>query len=228
MDRDKTAIGGLKYPMQPTRQLFLVSLLMDLMAIAFSLFISKEMALGILFYILASKAYSYRGIRLKKYPVIGFLTVFVFQGAVIFFIVYNACKGDREINIPMLPCIDSSLLIGALYPLTQIYQHEADKDDGVITISYLLGKKGSFIFSGVLFLMATVLLYYYFNKRNELINFFYFLLYTAPVVLFFGYWLWRVWTNAAEANFRNSLRMNIISMLCTSGYFAFLIIRKLF
>lgn len=228
MDRDKTPIGGLKKPMQPTKQLFRITVMMDVLAIIFSVIINKVFALGILFYILASRAYSYRRIRLKKYPFIGFITVFIFQGAAIFFCVYYACSENSNVVVPLIPCIVSSLLIGALYPLTQIYQHEADKDDGVITISYLLGKLGSFVFSGLLFLTATVLLYLYFSSKNEISNFFLFLVYTSPVVLFFCYWMFKVWRNASEANFKNSLTMNIISMFCTSGYFASLIYARLF
>lgn len=228
MDRDKTPIGGLKNPMQPTKQLFHISLLMDILAILISVFISKVLALGIMFYILASRAYSYRRIRLKQYPIIGFLTVFIFQGSGIFFLVYYACNIDHSITIPIIPCIISSLLIGALYPLTQVYQHEADKSDKVITISYILGKKGSFIFSGFLFLSATVLFYFHFNQKEERSNFFMFLICTAPVVLFFCYWMVKVWNAESEANFRNSLLMNIISMVCTSGYFAFLISKNYF
>ena len=228
MDKDQTPIGGLKNPLQPTVQLFRISLLMDTAALIISLFISKVLALGILFYILASRAYSYRGIRLKQYPLIGFLTVFVFQGTVIFFIVYYACSLNQNISVPVIPCIVSSLLIGALYPLTQIYQHEADRQDGVTTISYMLGKKGSFVFSGLIFLVATSLLYFYFTRKDEQQNFFRFLLFTVPVVLFFCYWMIKVWYDGSSANFKNSLLMNIISMICTSGYFAFLIAMKLF
>ena len=228
MDRDETPIGGLKKPMQPTRQLFRITVLMDVLAIVFSLIVSKVLALGILFYILASRAYSYRRIRLKKYAVAGFITVFVFQGAVIFFIVFYACSNNSNISVPIIPCIVSSLLIGALYPLTQIYQHEADKNDGVITISYLLGKKGSFVFSGLQFLTATVLLYIYFSWKDQASNFYLFLVCTFPVVLFFCYWMFKVWVDNSEANFRNSLRMSIISMVCTSGYFASLIYTQRF
>ena len=228
MDKDQTPIGGLKNPLQPTEQLFRISLIMDVAAVIISLFISKVLALGILFYILASRAYSYRRIRLKQYPVTGFLTVFIFQGAVIFFIVYYACSMNENISVPIIPCIVSSLLIGALYPLTQIYQHEADKQDGVTTISYMLGKKGSFVFSGLLFFMATSLLYFYFIRKGEQQSFFQFILFTAPVVLFFCYWMIKVWHDDSSANFKNSLLMNIISMVCTSGYFAFLIATKLF
>ena len=228
MDRDQTPIGGLKNPLQPTKQLFRISLLMDIAAIIGSFFISKVLTLGILFYILASRAYSYRRIRLKQYPVIGFLTVFNFQGAVIFFIVYYVSSLEKSTPVPIIPCIVSSLLIGALYPLTQIYQHEEDKKDDVTTISYVLGKKGSFVFSGLLFFIATVLLYYYFFKKDELRYFLLFLVFTAPVVLFFCYWIAKVWRDESKANFRNSLLMNIISMFCTSGYFAFLIATKYF
>src|SRR5215218_4826979 len=71
MDRDESPIGGLKNPMQPTMELFRISVIMDLVAVVLSLFINKVLALGILFYIIASRAYSYRRIRLKKYPLTG-------------------------------------------------------------------------------------------------------------------------------------------------------------
>src|SRR5215217_7904659 len=90
MDRDETPIGGLSSPLQPTKQLFNLTVIMDAVAIFLSFLISPFFALGILVYILASRAYSYRGIRLKRYPLIGFATVFIFQGAVIFFITYHA------------------------------------------------------------------------------------------------------------------------------------------
>ena len=68
MDRDTSPIGGLQKPMQPTRQLFHISIAMDVIAVALSFFISIYFAAGVLLYILASRAYSYRGIRLKKIP----------------------------------------------------------------------------------------------------------------------------------------------------------------
>src|ERR1700722_7503517 len=79
MDRDETSIGGLKNPSQPTRQLFYTTVTMDIIAIILSCLVSIYFLVGILAYILASRAYSYRKIRLKKYPVIGYLTVIIFQ-----------------------------------------------------------------------------------------------------------------------------------------------------
>ena len=152
MDRDQTPIGGLKNPLQPTKQLFRISLLMDIAAIIGSFFISKVLTLGILFYILASRAYSYRRIRLKQYPVIGFLTVFIFQGAVIFFIVYYVSSLEKSTPVPIIPCIVSSLLIGALYPLTQIYQHEEDKKMVSLLSVMYWGKKEVLFLAGYFFL----------------------------------------------------------------------------
>src|SRR5437588_660129 len=63
MDRDETSIGGVKNPMQPTIQLFYVSVLMDAMAIVLSIFISPVFACGAIIYIVCSRMYSYRKIR---------------------------------------------------------------------------------------------------------------------------------------------------------------------
>jgi 1,4-dihydroxy-2-naphthoate octaprenyltransferase len=222
MDRDETPIGGLASPMQPTKQLFYVSVAMDVVAVLLSLLVSAVFAGGVLMYIIASRAYSYRGIRLKKYPVIGFLTVFTFQGAVIFFICYAAIANLAIAEIPLLPAIASSLLIGALYPLTQVYQHEEDRRDGVTTISYLLGKRGSFVFSALLFLSAAACIYFLFQEKRN--YFLFFLLFTLPVVLFFLYWFMQVLKNEQKANFKNSFRMNVISTFCTTAYFITLVI----
>jgi 1,4-dihydroxy-2-naphthoate octaprenyltransferase len=226
MDRDVTPIGGLQHPLQPTKQLFYVSILMDVAAVGLSLLLTPVFSLGILVYIIASRAYSYRGIRLKKYPVIGFLTVFVFQGGWIYFLTYHALHPDHATNISLLPPVIASLLIGALYPLTQVYQHEEDRNDGVITISCLLGKRGTFVFSMFLFLTATACLYFLFQKQNVLNYFYLYLLVMFPVVLFFLYWMQRVWKGSEAANFSNSLRMNLLATLCTAAYFITLIVMK--
>ena len=223
MDRDESPIGGLKHPLQPTRQLFYATVMMDTIAILLSFFIRGIFVLGILLYILASRAYSYRRIRLKRFPVIGFLTVFIFQGALIFFISYHASGPKKTVQVPALPCIISSCLIGALYPLTQIYQHEEDKRDGVISISYLLGKRGTFLFSMILFLSATFLIYLRFKLQGELNYFYWYLLFLFPVVLFFLYWMMKVWRNEEAANFKNSFWMNVLSTVCTTIFFTILI-----
>src|ERR1700722_9813632 len=75
MDRDEGPIGGLAEPLQPTRQPCWVTLIMDGLAVALGCVIGIWFVVGLTVYILASRAYSYRGIRLKKRPFIGWLTV---------------------------------------------------------------------------------------------------------------------------------------------------------
>ncbi len=154
MDRDETAIGGLEQPMLPTRQLYIVTVVMDSLAVLFSLFVSIYFSVGVLLYILVSRAYSYRGIRLKQYPIIGFLTVVVFQGGVTYWLVYHGCSETLATIVPWPTVIAAGLLIGGFYPLTQIYQHDADKADGVTTISYVLGYRGTFIFTAIVYTLS--------------------------------------------------------------------------
>src|SRR3954470_5361119 len=129
MDRDSSPIGGLSNPLQPTKQLFYLTIILDAIALGLSFFISRYFALGVLIYILASRAYSYRGIRLKKYAVIGYLVVLVCQGALVFFLSYHACSSVKELNVPIPALLSASFLIGGSYPLTQIYQHKEDEAD---------------------------------------------------------------------------------------------------
>ena len=222
MDRDETAIGGLEKPMQPTRQLFYTTVFMDIIAITLSLVVSIYFFAGILLYILASRAYSYRGIRLKKYPVIGYLTVVIFQGAATFWLVYHGSNLNFILNVPWQTMLAASLLIGGFYPLTQIYQHKADKQDGVTTISYLLGYKGTFIFTAIVYSIAFGMLAYWFIATLQQTSFVLLQLFFIPVLVYFFIWAKKVWNDDAAANFKNTMQMNLLASVCTN--FAFITI----
>ena len=75
MDRDTKSIGGLERPPPPSRQLYITTVILDIAGVLLSLLVSPLFAFVMLFYIGASKAYSYRGIRIKKLPVTGYLLV---------------------------------------------------------------------------------------------------------------------------------------------------------
>jgi 1,4-dihydroxy-2-naphthoate octaprenyltransferase len=227
MDRDTGSIGGVKAPLQPTEQLFQATLFMDLLAVLLSMIIGYIFAAGILTYILVSRAYSYRGIRLKKYPVIGYLTVMFFQGAFTFIIVYHGIQQAPIHDVPILPAIVSSLLIGGFYPLTQIYQHQEDLADGVVTISYKLGYRGTFICCAVLYTAAIALLYIYFAGLGKTTDFFVFTLLLSPVLFFFFKWATAVWHDISAADFNNTMKMNVVASVCTNIAFLVLLIRSI-
>ncbi len=228
MDRDETAIGGLEKPMQPTRQLFYTTVFMDIIAITLSLVVSIYFFAGILLYILASRAYSYRGIRLKKYPVIGYLTVVIFQGAATFWLVYHGSNVDFILNVPWQTMLAASLLIGGFYPLTQIYQHKADKQDGVTTISYLLGYKGTFIFTAIVYSIAFGMLAYWFIATLQQTSFVLLQLFFIPVLVYFFIWAKKVWNDDAAANFKNTMQMNLLASVCTNLAFITILILNIF
>lgn len=227
MDRDTSPIGGLAAPLQPSKQLFIVTVCMDVAAVLLSFFVSWIFATGIFLYILASRAYSYRKIRLKKYPVIGYLTVVIFQGGVIFFLVYHGADSNHTIQVPVIAMLASSLLIGGFYPLTQIYQHEEDLKDGVKTISYQLGYAGTFIFTGIIYVLAFCALGLQFFLNLEWTRFLILQTFMLPVLVYFFIWFRKVSKNNREANFKNTMQMNLLASTCTNLGFITLLILQL-
>ncbi len=226
MDRDTSPVGGIKNPMLPTKQLFFVTVVMDVVSILISFIVSPVFAVGIFFYILASRAYSYRKIRLKKYPLAGYLTVIIFQGAVTFFLVYHGSSGNHTLQIPVLAMIASALLIGGFYPLTQIYQHQDDKKDGVISMSYLLGYEGTFIFTGIVYAFAFAVLGVYFYLQLQFIDFIILQVFMIPVIVYFFTWFAKVRKDHCKANFKNTMRMNLLASSCTNiGFITILILK---
>ena len=227
MDRDEESIGGLANPLQPTRQLFITSIVMDIVAIVASVFVSPYFMAGIVLYILASRLYSYRGIRLKKLPVVGYLTVIIFQGAVTFWLVYHGTHASQTLHVPVSGMLASSLLIGGFYPLTQVYQHEADRKDGVVTISAALGYRGTFIFTGIVYFFAFMVLGYHFISSLEAPQFMLLQIFMLPVLVLFFRWAVLVWKDTRNADFKHTMQMNWVAATCTNLAFLILIIWRI-
>ncbi|WP_431211920.1 UbiA family prenyltransferase [Puia sp. P3] len=201
---------------------------MDVLALVLGALIGVYFVAGLALYILASRAYSYRGIRLKKYPIIGFITVVSCQGALVFFMVYQGCHVaaaiQESLQAPAEAMIACSLLLGGFYPLTQIYQHEADRKDGVRTLSLLLGYRGTFVFTGVVYTIAFMLLAHYFLLTLQIREFQVLATCMLPVVVYFLIWAVKVWKDPREASYSNTMRMNLIASACTNaGFIAVLV-----
>jgi 1,4-dihydroxy-2-naphthoate octaprenyltransferase len=200
---------------------------MDCLAMLCSLGVSLLFAGCVAAYILASRAYSYRGIRLKKYPVIGYLTVVIFQGSMVFFMTYHGSSMEKSTAVPTLAIIASGLLIGGFYPLTQIYQHQDDLRDGVRTLSYILGYRGTFIFTGIVYLAAMMVLAQYFYLVQQEKKLYTLATLMLPVLVYFFMWARRVWKDVSYANFRSTMKMNLIASVCTNLAFLTLLIIKI-
>lgn len=224
MDRDTTSIGGIEKPLQPTKQLFLFTVIMDVMAVILSLIISPVVAGCICIYIIFSRLYSYRRVRLKQYPVIGYLVVILNQGGLIFFTVFMAANENVHAIIYWQSIVCATLLIGGFYPITQVYQHKEDAADNIKTISMMLGKKSTFIFCAVVYAIAFALLFSYYASVNKLFLFGTLLLFFLPVLVYFTVWFLRVNKNIAYADFKHTMRMNTIASACTNLAFITILI----
>lgn len=225
IDKDTGAIGGIEHPPQPTPMLFYLTVAMDLLALLLGVvFISFHFAACVLMYILASRAYSSSWIRLKKYPLVGFLTVVVFQGAFTYYLSVSGITGqamavDRVSVLILLAC---SCQIAGAYPLTQIYQHEQDRQDGVTTLSYLLGYRGTFFFTIAMFGLCNLFYFLYFEALAQRSQFYTVQLFFVPLVAYFLYWFYRVWQDVKHASFRYAMGMNLAAALCMNACFSVL------
>lgn len=223
-DKDVESIGGLKNPPPTTKNLLYFSIVMDVIGLAVFYYVNFESFLLVLAYVIVSRLYSYRKVRIKRFAILGFLSVIVFQGFIVFLAVYESINQQSVVDILnsslLFPAIASSFMIAGTYPLTQIYQHKQDREDGVSTISMLLGYRGTFVFSGVMYLVAGVLLFLYFTN----VEFIIFQFFLFPVGIYFLRWFFKVWNNELEASFENTMRMNVIASSCMNLCFLLLII----
>ncbi len=226
-DRDTGPVGGLIAPPQPSADLLLFCNIMDSVALFLSVLISWQFLIFTGLYIIASRLYSNRKIRLKKFPFIGFLIVFIFQGAWVFLGNITGIKTENQIITAsvIFAALACSFFIGSLYPITQIYQHKEDEADGVISLSMFLGKKNTFFFSGGMFIVATLFIYLTFNRTEGIYNFWLFNIIMLPAVIFFVAWAIRSFKNISNINFRNTMIMVILSSCLINIYFLILLIK---
>ena len=226
-DKDEKSIGGLKNPPPVKKGLYFTSIIFDIAAIILALvFISKEFAVMLLIYGLASKAYSHPSVRLKKYPISGWLTVVFFQGIFAFVMSYagiNKFPFENLLQFKVLfPGFLTSLMLFATYPLTQVYQHEEDAQRGDITMSLKLGVRGTFFFAMIFFAIAAGGFIIYFINTFSAFYAVVFMITQAPVVVFFFFWFFAVWKDKTNADHKSTMRLNLMSSLCLNGFFVYL------
>ncbi|GHN00124.1 hypothetical protein WSM22_16130 [Cytophagales bacterium WSM2-2] len=226
-DKDEKSIGGLKNPPPVNKSLYYVSLILDAAAVILAFWkISFLFSVMILMYGLISKAYSHPSVRLKKYPIGGWLTVGLFQGCFTFMMCYVGVNDFGIENLlqakVLIPALLTSTMLLGNYPMTQIYQHEEDAKHGDKTMSMMLGIRGTFIFVQLVFALVTVGFVLYFNSYFSSEYSLRFVIALAPVVLFFMFWFWKVWNDSSKADFSNTMRLNFISATCLNGFFIYL------
>jgi 4-hydroxybenzoate polyprenyltransferase len=227
-DKDEKSIGGLKNPPPVSQGLYGTALSFDAVAILVAVLqVSMTFAVMVLIYGLVSKAYSHPMIRLKKYPVAGWLVTGSFQGFFTFMMCYIGLNNFEWTSAlqpqAMMPAALTSLMLWANYPMTQVYQHEEDALHGDRTLSLMLGIRGTFYFAALFFGLTSLGFVYYFDLYYETRQALAFLIALCPVVLYFGIWFLRVWHDPSKADFRSTMRLNFISATCLIAFFVWLL-----
>ena len=249
-DKDEGSIGLLENPPPVSKQLLYTAWGFDFVAILLGYrFVTDWFVVYLIAYILISRAYSHPAIRLKKRPVVSWLLVTFFQGALTYLAVYEAVNGatldigrwtldsslfsnvqrlisnvqiTQSLNhqitqiLPALICTSNLL---AIYPITQVYQHAEDARRGDLTMSRILGIRGTFINAAVwLGLSGLGFLLFFQNKLHFVVL----AALLSPLIAFLGWWIWRVWQDERAADFRSTMILNLLASVCLNAFFGIL------
>jgi 4-hydroxybenzoate polyprenyltransferase len=226
-DKDKGSIGGIENPPPVDTQLYIVSLIFDLIAVVMACFVNYTFALMVFIIGLASKAYSHPLIRFKKYAFVGLIIVAFFQGAWTYMMAV-VVDSNYEISSQNIyaASICTLMLLGS-YPMTQIYQHEEDAMRGDKTFSLWLGVRGTFVWTMSIFSIATALFVWYFSVYENVSVAITYLFVMTPVVFFFLKWMYASWNDESKANYKSTMKLNLMSSLCFNLFFTGLIVFKI-
>lgn len=225
-DKDTESIGDIKNPLKIDSSVLIASCLLNLIGLSMALYIDFFYFVFVLVYVVISSLYSWRPIRLKRYPWLGFFIIFFFQG---YWIVVSGYLLNeyfyyifRDISALGLA---ASFMFGGGYPITQIYQHKQDKEDGVITISMLLGIKGTLVFSGIMNAIGLAILGYVVIQNQGWHDMALYLLILSPSFYYFSKWSAQVFKDERQANYENVMRMTWISAICNNIAILMLILK---
>ncbi len=219
-DKDEGSIGGLKNPPKVDKDLWKAANSFDIAGVLLALLtVGKWFGILVLLYVAVSRMYSHPAVRLKKYPVVSWLIVGFFQGAWVFFLVYTF---GQNLTIPdfmqvnnsnMAPIwmgsLFSALILWSVYPITQVYQHAEDAKNGDHTLSMMLGIRGTFVFTMLLFTLALICSFFFLEKSD----FYRFLGFSMPIALFMNWWLLQVWKDETRADFKNTMMLNSLASI---------------
>lgn len=227
-DKDEGSIGMLETPPPVSFGLLAAAWVLDIVAIfiAWWVGLGTPFVLYLIIYGAISKAYSHPAIRLKKLPLASWLIVGLFQGAFTYLATAQVISQAEVSSLfsvrNLLPALICTSNLWAVYPLTQIYQHEEDARRGDLTYSRMVGIEGTFLNAAVFFTLSFAGFLYYFLNFGEGRSLIVLTLCMGPVLGYFGYWWVLVRRNAAAANFRHTMRMNVLASLGLNLFFGIL------
>ena len=163
-DRDTGPIGGLARPPAVPPGLARWSALLQATGAALSALVGAGFAIGYLALWGVFTAYSHPRTRWKRSPVASTAAIVTGQGGVGYWLGWSA-SGPREpltlnawSSTDAWALVAASAVVAALYPLTQVYQLDADRERRDRTLAAVLGPRGTIAWAAAWFGLAAAVL----------------------------------------------------------------------
>lgn len=170
-DRDEGPVGGLAKPPPVTEALLPFSLVVQGLGMLLAASVNSSFLTIYLLIFGWGLAYSYPGIRLKRRPLAGLVSVGLGQGILAGLGGWVAAAPLARIdNLSWLGVLALTLITVGFYPLTQIYQIEEDLERGDLTFAAWVGPKNVFRFAISLQGLAALLLVGVVSQRLGWLN----------------------------------------------------------
>jgi 1,4-dihydroxy-2-naphthoate octaprenyltransferase len=224
-DRDSESIGTLKRPPPVEKDLLWFSLALDAAALVLSLWVGLVFTCGCFIYGLASKAYSWDKMRIKKYPLTGWLFTGIGQGTLTFLLVAVSVGNVRAADVfdfhLWFPAIACGLFVLGFFPLTQVFQHREDARRHDTTISMRIGIRGTFILAAAILSVAFSAFFFYFEATLGMKYACVFFAVLIPAAVSFFHWFGMVQKDVSAADYDHATRE---CLLASGGMNIFFII----
>lgn len=154
-DKDEGPVGGMEHPPEAGPWLLPGGLAIQVVGLALAPFVSWGFFATCFLFAILGVLYSRPVPRLKGRPWPSLFTVMVGQGML------GEVAGAFSVTAPvfgaelLLGVLGAALLVGGLYPISQVFQMEEDRARGDRTLALLLGHRGTVILASLLFCLGT-------------------------------------------------------------------------
>lgn len=169
-DKDEGPIGGLKSPPKMTRWMWIVSLAIQFIGLAWAYTIGINYSLIYLLSLVLFWLYSTPLARWKGKPLLSLVAIGISTGTNSFLLGYLAGGENRITFSEDAIAFGVACIILSLYPASQIYQVEEDRKRGDVTFAMKYGLKTVRIFYSIMFLIGASTLSFFLYLEDAILG----------------------------------------------------------
>ncbi|XP_021960717.1 uncharacterized protein LOC110856539 isoform X2 [Folsomia candida] len=227
-DKDEGSIGILEKPPTVTDELYWTTWALEGIAVLVgAVLLNSSFLATALLGVVFSKAYSHPAVRIKAYPILSWILVPVVQGYCsilgITGALLSSSTGYQDMRIHLAGILTTLQLL-AFYPMGQVYQHDEDRKRGDMTISLVLGVRGTFKLAWCCAAVANAgfLLYFVTYYKNYGTVCLALLGSLVPPTVYAWGWSRRVWADEKAADFKGTMKLFWLGAMCNNLFYMWL------